>query len=62
PDGLLSRYKLLPRYEALRALHFPTGNTSTIESPYSFNACAIKRRICFTVSFPFTEYTGSTSC
>ena len=25
PDGLLSRYKLLPRYEALRALHFPTG-------------------------------------
>lgn len=25
PDGLLSRYKLLPRYEALRALHFPVG-------------------------------------
>lgn len=25
PDGLLSRYKLLPRYEALRALHFPAG-------------------------------------
>lgn len=25
PDGLLSRYKLLPRYEALRALHFPSG-------------------------------------
>ena len=25
PDGLLGRYKLLPRYEALRALHFPVG-------------------------------------
>ncbi|MEI2285460.1 ATP-dependent DNA helicase RecG [Bacillus toyonensis] len=25
PDGLLNRYKLLPRYEALRALHFPVG-------------------------------------
>lgn len=25
PDGLLSRYKLLPRYEALHALHFPSG-------------------------------------
>ena len=25
PDGLLGRYKLLPRYEALKALHFPVG-------------------------------------
>ncbi|MBE7119194.1 ATP-dependent DNA helicase RecG [Bacillus cereus] len=25
PDGLLSRYKLLSRYEALRGLHFPVG-------------------------------------
>lgn len=25
PDGLLNRYKLLPRYEALYALHFPSG-------------------------------------
>lgn len=25
PDGLLYRYKLLPRYEALKALHFPVG-------------------------------------
>ncbi|ABS22743.1 ATP-dependent DNA helicase RecG [Bacillus cytotoxicus] len=25
PNGLLGRYKLLPRYEALRALHFPVN-------------------------------------